>query len=122
MIESGGNDRAVGSVGEITRYQIRPEFWPGGNPLDARTALVVAQRIMATRVAAFTQQHRRAPTDFEFYVLWNAPAQVDHPRRPVASRAQRFVNLVDDGDTRPPAPSTPTVAIATPLKINLAKD
>jgi hypothetical protein len=93
LVESGGNDRIVGRVGEISRYQIRPELWPGGNPLDNQVALANAQQIMAARVAAFEQSHGRAPNDFEFYILWNAPAQVDHPHRAVAARARRFMNL-----------------------------
>lgn len=94
MLESGGDDRTVGRVGEISRYQIRPELWPGGNPLDTRTALANARRIMSARVAAFEQSHGRAPDDFEFYILWNAPAQINHPHRVVIERARRFVNLI----------------------------
>ncbi len=98
MIESANRDDAVGRVGEISRYQIRPEFWPRGNPLDARAALLIAQRIMTARTAAFQLTHGRAPDDFEFYVLWNAPAQVNHPHRAVVERAERFVNLMADKD------------------------
>ena len=94
LVESGGNDRIVGRVGEISRYQIRPELWQGGNPLDNRVALANARQIMSARVAAFEQSHGRAPNDFEFYILWNAPAQIDHPHRAVAERARRFMNLV----------------------------
>jgi hypothetical protein len=94
MVETGGNDHIVGRVGEISRYQIRPQLWSGGNPLDTRVALTNARRIMAARVAAFEQSHGRAPDDFEFYVLWNAPAQINHPHRIVAERARRFMNLV----------------------------
>jgi hypothetical protein len=94
ILESGGNDRAVGRVGEISRYQIRPELWPEGSPLDARVALANARRIMSARVSAFEQSHGRRPNDFEFYVLWNAPAQINRPHQVVAERARRFVNLV----------------------------
>ena len=94
MVESGGNDRAVGRAGEISRYQIRRELWPGGNPQNSRVALAHARRIMAARVAAFEQARGRAPDDFEFYVLWNAPAQSGHPHRAVAERARRFANPV----------------------------
>jgi hypothetical protein len=94
MLESGGNDSTVGQAGEISRYQIRPELWPGGNPLDNHVALMNARRIMSARVAAFEQSHGRAPNDFEFYVLWNAPAQINHPHRVVVERARRFVNLI----------------------------
>lgn len=94
MLESGGDDRTVGRAGEISRYQIRRDLWPGGNPLDTRVALANARCIMSAREAAFEQSHGRAPDDFEFYILWNAPAQINHPRRAVAERAKRFVNLV----------------------------
>jgi hypothetical protein len=95
MLESGGDDRTVGRVGEISRYQIRPELWPGGNPFDTHVALSNARHIMLERTVAFEQSHGRAPDDFEFYILWNAPAQIDHPHRVVADRARRFVNLVN---------------------------
>ena len=94
MLESGDDDSTVGPAGEISRYQIRPELWPSGNPQDSRVALANARRIMSPRLAAFQQAHERAPDDFEFYILWNAPAQINHPRPAVAERARRFANLV----------------------------
>jgi hypothetical protein len=94
MIESGDDDSAVGPNGEISRFQIRRELWPGGNPQDGHSALCVAQEIMQARLDFFQKIHKRAPTDFEFYVLWNAPCQADHPSGTVTERAQRFVNLV----------------------------
>jgi hypothetical protein len=99
MLETGNNDYAVGRCGEISRFQIRAQLWPGGDPQNARAALTVAQKIMRARLAQFAQTHNRRPTDFEFYVLWNAPAEVDHPVPCVVERAQRFVNLIqrDDG-------------------------
>ncbi len=99
MLESGGDDHIVGPAGEISRYQIRPELWPGGNPQDPGIALTNAQHIMSPRLAAFAQTHRRAADDFEFYILWNAPAQINHPRPAVTDRARRFANLV--GSTKP---------------------
>jgi hypothetical protein len=98
MIESGNDDSAIGSLGEVSRYQIRPYLWPGGNPLNAGAALDVAQKIMKPRVAKFKHTHNRVPTDFEFYVLWNAPQEVNHPCRAVAKRAERFANLVERTD------------------------
>jgi hypothetical protein len=94
MMESGGDDRAIGRAGEVSRYQIRPDLWLGGNPLDRCAALANAQRIMFSRVTTFERTHGRPPDDFEFYVLWNAPAQINHPHRAVAERARRFMNLV----------------------------
>jgi hypothetical protein len=101
MFESGGNDRVVGQAGEISRYQIRRELWPGGNPLDACVALANAQRIMSPRLVAFERTHGRTPDDFEFYILWNAPAQINRPRPAVAERARRFVNLVTETNSKP---------------------
>jgi hypothetical protein len=99
MIESGNDDSAIGSLGEVSRYQIRPKLWPGGNPLNANLALGVAQKIMQSRVAKFERNHsNRLPSDFEFYVLWNAPQEVNHPCRAVAERAHRFANLVQRTD------------------------
>jgi len=94
MIESGNNDHAIGLVGEISRFQIRPELWPGGNPHNPEQALTAAQKTMIPRLNQFQRSHKRGPTDFEFYVLWNAPWVVDHQSAVVKERAQRFVNLV----------------------------
>jgi hypothetical protein len=93
MIESGDNDSAIGPGGEISRFQICPELWPGGNPKDNRIALAAAQEIMEPRLLEFQKGHKRAATDFEFYVLWNAPWQADHPSKTVTERARRFANL-----------------------------
>ena len=93
QIESGDNDRAVGPSGEVSRFQIRPTLWTSGDPSDAQAALENAQHIMTTRLDAFKKQHNRDATDLEFYVLWNAPGQVDNPSRMVRERAERFANL-----------------------------
>jgi len=94
MLESGDDDHAVGPGGEISRFQIRRELWPGGNPQDAHDALSAAQEIMQSRLDEFQHTHKRPATDFEFYVLWNAPWQQDHPSTAVTERARRFSNLV----------------------------
>jgi len=94
MIESGNNDRAVGSLGEVSRFQIRPELWPGGNPRDFSTALAAAREIMDERLSHFRSGHKRDATDLEFYILWNAPWQVDHPSHIVKNRANRYINLL----------------------------
>jgi hypothetical protein len=99
LIESGQDDRVVGAAGEVSRYQIKPGVWRRYAPSatdwrDPTTALAVARRAMRDRVAAFEHTHLRRPTDFEFYVLWNAPAQVLRPSQVVTRRAQRFCNLL----------------------------
>ena len=94
MIESGDDDHVVGPGGEVSRFQIRPELWPGGNSQDPRNALAAAREIMKPRLEEFLKSHKRPATDFEFYVLWNAPWQTDHPSKAVTERALRFSNLV----------------------------
>ncbi len=94
MIESGDDDHAVGPRGEVSRFQIRPELWPGGNSQNALSALAAAKEVMKPRLEAFERSHGRPATDFEFYVLWNAPWQADHPSKAVAERARRFSNLI----------------------------
>jgi hypothetical protein len=99
QIESGDNDSAVGKKGEISRYQILPDVWAAFAPDDAnwqnaKVALTVAKEAMKKRCAEFEQTFHRAPTDFEFYVLWNAPAQIQQPGSVVKERATRFCNLL----------------------------
>ena len=99
QIESGDNDQAVGKAGEISRYQVLKNEWrsvtPSTNYRDPSAARQVVQVLLQRRLARFEQIYRRPPTDFEFYALWNAPAQV-YQRRispTVAERARRFSNL-----------------------------
>ncbi len=94
MIESGNDDHAIGSHGEISRYQILPTLWPGGNPWNGQEALNAAREIMRVRLARFERLHKRPVNDVEFYVLWNAPWEVSHPSKTVSKRAERFANLV----------------------------
>ena len=109
QIESGNNDYAVGAAGEISRYQVRPELWRQHAPPNADWekpdhALAVAQRFMRMRRAGFEKSHHRPPNDFEFYVLWNAPAQIDKPSKVVRERAERFCNLVAEYASNSPPP------------------
>jgi hypothetical protein len=100
QIESGDDDHAVGSAGEVSRYQISPEVWQRYAPPTAvwtkpEEALSVAKQAMQERCAAFERTAHRPPTDVEFYVLWNAPAQIQRPGKAVLGRAGRFCNLID---------------------------
>ena len=99
MIESGDNDRMVGRAGEISRYQIMKGEWRSvtnsNRFTDPKVSEVVTRKLIEKRVAAFQSIYRRNPTDFEFYGLWNAPAQVYRGRVSpvVAERCRRFANL-----------------------------
>lgn len=91
MIESGDNDRAVGRDGEVSRYQISISEWrrvtsaPLSRATNSELSLAVARKIEGARCAGFCRTHGRAPTDFEFYKLWN-------PHCPDET-ARRFANL-----------------------------
>jgi hypothetical protein len=100
QLESGNNDHALGLAGEVSRYQIKPRVWhryasANANWRSAEQSLPIAKAAMRDRCAAFQRTFRRPPTDFEFYVLWNAPGQIRKPSQAVTKRAQRFCNLVN---------------------------
>jgi len=100
QLESGDNDQAVGAAGEISRYQIKPEVWwhyasTNADWTNPENALLVTRHVMQERSAAFERAMHRPPTDAEFYILWNAPAQVRRPSKAVLARAERFCNLVN---------------------------
>jgi len=105
QLETRDNDHAVGAAGEISRYQMKPRLWrryarssaDWKNPTEA---LAAAQEIMKERCANFERSYHRPATDFDFYVLWNAPAQIDKPGKAVRERAERFCNLVAIDDRR----------------------
>jgi hypothetical protein len=99
QIESCDNDRAIGSAGEVSRYQIKPRIWqryapPSADWQNPQEALAVVKTAMKARCANFERRFHRPPTDLEFYILWNAPAQVRRPTTVVLKRAKRFCNLV----------------------------
>lgn len=112
QIESGDNDLAIGTSGEVSRYQILPAVWQETtnelvtvehhyldfSPTVQLDAKIVAETIMIHRWKGFLSKYHRDPTDQEFYLLWHRPARVLHgadhrPRAVEAERAQRFANL-----------------------------
>jgi hypothetical protein len=101
MLETGDNDRAVGRAGEVSRYQVLRREWESVTNsveyADSETAKAVVLRIMDKRVQSFQATFGRSPTHFEYYGLWNAPAQVLQRRVSpvVAERCNRFANLCD---------------------------
>lgn len=102
QIETCDNDNAIGAAGEISRYQVKPKLWHRYARSDdwknPAVALAAARQIMRERCAGFEREYNRQPTDFEFYVLWNAPAQIERPRKAVRERAERFCRLVARDD------------------------
>jgi hypothetical protein len=107
MIESGNDDRGVGSAGEVSRYQIHPAVWKGySNSRDYQNpdvSLQVARQHWNYLTNYFHEKTGRDPSPFDMYVLWNTrfgyyarngfdPARINLV---VRDRAQRFVNLVN---------------------------
>jgi hypothetical protein len=101
MLETGNVDHAVGSAGEISRFQVKKAEWRtvtnSANYSDYETARKVMVQLMDKRIHSFEEHFGRKPSDFEFYALWNAPSQAMNSRvsRTVAERCQRFANLCD---------------------------
>jgi len=110
-IETGNNDNEIGQAGEVSRYQIMPSVWKHyshssyyDNPQVSR---VVAQQHWSSLRASFKNKTGREPDNFDMYVMWNTcygyyaskgfrPARLDPV---VRDRAQRFVNLVERGES-----------------------
>jgi hypothetical protein len=101
MLETGNDDRAVGSAGEISRFQVKKAEWrtvtDSSNYSDYETARKVMLQLMDKRVHTFQDHFGRKPTDYEYYALWNAPSQALTGRvsRRVAERCERFANLCE---------------------------
>ena len=119
MIESGDDDRAVGSAGEISRYQIKVSVWKQYSRSRAYQNVNVSTRVAGQYLKALEALYRgrtgRDPSNFDRYVMWNAgpayyakrgfaPSRV---HRIVRERATRFANLCEalgDGDEGRSAP------------------
>ena len=111
MIETGNDDREIGGAGEVSRYQIMPSVWrcysASRNYRSPQVSLAVARQHWAVLHDSFKEKAGREPTDFDMYVLWNThlgyysgrhfdPARLAPV---VRDRAQRYVNLVQCGET-----------------------
>lgn len=111
MIETANDDREIGRAGEVSRFQIMPSVWKRYSSSqryhDPDVSVEVAREHWAALREFFRKQAHREPTDFDMYVLWNTrygyyanrgykPERL-HPV--VRDRAQRFVNLVERGDS-----------------------
>lgn len=115
QLESRNNDHAVGKHREVSRFQILPEFWSqatAGNkeaaqvfrPTDPAAARAVVNWIMQGRCRAFEARYHRAPTDFEYYILWHRPACLigrtvpRHLTLAETDRGRRFASLCQSTD------------------------
>ncbi len=110
MLETGNNDRVIGGLGEVSRFQILPAVWRAYCGSHAYSHLDVSEQVAHAHwtflAGEFVQKTGRAPSDFDMYVLWNTGAgyysKKGFDSRRVApkvkDRAQRFVNLVNRRD------------------------
>ena len=105
-------DLKRGSKGEVSRFQILPAIWRDysdsrdyKNPYVARE---VARKILIDRDKWFRSSTGQPPTNFDLYVMWNAPghySKVGFSRKrlhaEVREKAQRFANLVESSVQAP---------------------
>ena len=110
-IETGYNDNEIGQAGEVSRYQIMPSVWKHYNHSsyydNPQVSRAVAQQHWSSLRASFKKKTGREPDNFDMYVLWNTcygyyASKGFHPGRldsAVRDRAQRFVNLVERGES-----------------------
>jgi hypothetical protein len=107
MIETGNDDREVGSDGEVSRYQIQPVVWKtyttSTEYRNPEVALSVARQHWNFLAKYFKDRAGREPDDFDMYILWNTRFGY-YSRKGfeqgkvsliIQDRAQRFVNLVN---------------------------
>src|ERR1700759_5827973 len=69
MLETGNDDQAIGSAGEISRFQVKKAEWRSvtnsANYCDSETATKVMVQLMEKRIHAFHEHFGRSPSDFE---------------------------------------------------------
>lgn len=108
QIESGhlrNPDRAKGSSGEVSRFQIMPRVWKAYSRsrdyTNPQVAWSVARRILKDRQAWFISATGREPAPFDLYVMWNKPGlyeRVAYNRkrlpRSLTDVARRFEALI----------------------------
>lgn len=104
QIETGANDKAVGGVGELGRYQVRPEYWTPTERAQATNpsvSIAVAQRHMLTLTDGYKRLTGHAASEVDMVVLWKsglngyARRGFDLKRMSAAhkDRVERFINL-----------------------------
>jgi hypothetical protein len=77
-IESGQNDYVIGSVGEVSRYQIRPEIWKAYAPghhydyTDRGFALSIAEKYLKRLKSEFAEATGRQATEEDCVIMWKA--------------------------------------------------
>ena len=77
-IESGQNDYVIGSVGEVSRYQIRPEIWKAYSAghhydyVDRGVALSIAEKYLTRLKREFAEATGRQATEEDCVIMWKS--------------------------------------------------
>lgn len=129
-IESGRNDSAIGSVGEVSRYQIRPEIWKAysaGHHYDYENhwiARSIAEKYLARLKHEFAEATGREATEADCVIMWKAgftgyEKQGFNPARMSAAhheRLTRFRNLRNEPTMLVQTPKAPAPAVIPEIK------
>ena len=98
MLETGADNFATGSHGEVSQYQVMPAIWfkaaGTADPTDPAIAYRVAKKLWQQRVAQFEKKNQRNPTIQELSLLWHSPKNALSPNAEQLDYSERFVNLI----------------------------
>lgn len=76
QVESGGNDRARGKAGEVSRYQIMPGVWRSHSASRSYTnptiSSSVARKQLAQLETGYVKARGRFPSDADLAVMWQS--------------------------------------------------
>lgn len=109
-IESGGNDRAIGSKGEVSAFQILPSIWRTYadcpcSPYHVQRrdkSIRVARKLNSYNLCVYNKDTGNLPQAYDMYVMWNYGVtkyrklkyiRSSLPKK-VRERAERFVNTL----------------------------
>ena len=109
-VESGGNDRAIGSKGEVSAFQILPSIWNAHSDMPCslyhvqnRTKSIrVARKLNSYNLCVYKKDTGNLPQAYDMYVMWNYGVTkykkmgYDRTKLPkkVKERAERFINTL----------------------------
>lgn len=96
QVETGDNDFAVGTHGELSRWQLMPDVRKSYTSVDwqsytqARIAVAVE---LGLRLKRFEARYGHPATPLQTALLWRCPTRVAHPTISDLDYAQRVVAL-----------------------------
>ena len=94
LVETGDRDATIGLRGEVSRWQVMPQYYSGSHPENRSEAQIIVVLLWEQRVNNFIRSHRRMPNTQEMALVWRCPAHVDKPSMDERDYAGRFENLM----------------------------